>query len=204
MRLSLLGPPGAGKGTQAARVSSRFGLVHLSTGAVFRDEIERGSELGRRIAGTVGAGLLVDDDTVNEVVFGRLPGVPGFILDGYPRNPTQAGSLDAFLGCGCALDGVVFLEVGEDEILNRLGGRLSCPSCGPVAVNGSTLCPACGAALNRRPDDAPEVIRRRFAEYRRVTDPLLEYYGDRVTPVDGSGSIEEVWSRLEEAVAGWA
>lgn len=204
MRLSLLGPPGAGKGTQAARVSSRFGLVHLSTGAVFREEIERGSELGRRIAGTVGAGLLVDDETVNEVVFGRLPGVSGFVLDGYPRNPSQAGSLDSFLGCGCALDGVVFLEVGEDEILNRLGGRLSCPSCGPVATPDSIRCPACGAALNRRPDDAPEVIRRRFAEYHRVTDPLLEYYGDRVTRVDGSGSIGEVWSRLEEAVAGWA
>lgn len=203
MRISLLGPPGAGKGTQAARAAARFGLAHLSTGAIFREEIGRGTSLGREIEGTVKAGLLVADDVVDRVVFRRIAGPGGFVLDGYPRNLSQARSLDAFLEGSVPLDGAVFLDVSEGEVLRRLGDRYTCPSCGPVRAPGGA-CPSCGKALERRSDDSPEVIRRRFQEYHRVTGPLLSYYGQRLARIDGDAEVDEVWSRLEQAVQGWA
>lgn len=203
MRISLLGPPGAGKGTQAARAAARFGLAHLSTGAIFREEIGKGTALGREIESTVEAGLLVADDTVDRVVFSRIGGKSGFVLDGYPRNLSQARSLDSFLERTEPLDGAVFLDVSEEEVLKRLGDRCTCPSCGPVRAPGGA-CPSCGKALERRPDDEPGVIRRRFQEYHRVTGPLLSYFGERLSRVDGNAGVEEVWSRLEEAVKAWA
>jgi adenylate kinase len=206
MRVSLLGPPGSGKGTQAARLSARFGLAHVSTGEVFRDEIARCTDLGRRIAGAVEAGLLVDDATVNEVVFGRLDTLEGFVLDGYPRSRFQAESLDGYLGTGRRLDGVVFLDVDRDEVVRRLGGRLSCPSCGYVrtAGEGAGSCPGCGAVLVRRADDSPEVILKRIGEYMKATEPLVEHYGSRLLRIDGSGTIEEVWAGIEKAAERWA
>lgn len=203
MRISLLGPPGAGKGTQAARAAARFGLAHLSTGAIFREEIAKGTALGREIEETVKAGLLVADGTVDRVVFSRIGGEGGFILDGYPRTLTQARSLDSFLDRSLPLDGAVFLDVSEEEVLKRLCGRYDCPSCGPVRAPGGA-CPVCGNALDRRPDDEPTVIRRRFQEYHRATGPLLSYFGDRLCTVDGNMGVEEVWSKLEEALKTWA
>ncbi|MDM7993828.1 MAG: nucleoside monophosphate kinase [Candidatus Fermentibacter sp.] len=203
MRISLLGPPGAGKGTQAARAAARFGLAHLSTGAIFREEIGRGTPLGREIEGIVKAGLLVADETVDRVVFSRIDGPGGFVLDGYPRNIAQARSLDAFLADSVPIDGAVFLDVSEGEVLRRLGDRYTCPSCGPVRAPGGA-CPSCGRTLERRADDEPEVIRRRFQEYHRVTGPLLSYYGPRLARIDGDAGVEEVWSRLEQAVMPWA
>lgn len=203
MRISLLGPPGAGKGTQAARAAARFGLAHLSTGAIFREEIGRGTPLGREIGGIVKAGLLVADETVDRVVFSRIEGPGGFVLDGYPRNLSQARSLDAFLAASVPLDGAVFLDVSEGEVLRRLGDRYTCPSCGPVRSQGGA-CLTCGKALERRADDEPEVVRRRFQEYHRVTGPLLSYFGPRLARIDGDAGVEEVWSRLEKAVMPWA
>ena len=211
MRLVFLGPPGSGKGTEAAIVSDRTGVPHLSTGDLFRDEIARGTDLGLRIERMVSGGGLVDDDLVNRVVFGRLKGLEGFILDGYPRTVAQAEGLDEHLSRGVALDAVVHLDVPDDEIEKRLAGRLVCPGCGYTgnlrhlegedAVDPS--CPVCGERLIQRSDDTPEKVSKRLAVYREQTAPLLGYYESRMIEVDGVGSIEEVADRIMERIATW-
>jgi adenylate kinase len=204
MRLVLLGAPGSGKGTQAARLATRFGLEHISTGAVFRDEVERRTPLGLVISETVRGGLLVDDATVNMVVFGRLNGSERFLLDGYPRNRGQAGSLDGFLEGRFPLTGVLFLDVPDGEVARRLGGRISCRECGGLGTGEpGDACPACGGPMDRREDDSPAVVARRLSEYRTATAPLLEYYAGRLLRIDGTGGVDEVWNRVSTAVAGW-
>jgi adenylate kinase len=204
VRLVLFGPPGSGKGTQAGRICARFGLTHLSTGNILREEIGRCTPLGLKVEGIVKSGALVDDSTVNAVVFGRLGEVDGFLLDGYPRNTSQAVSLDGFLGSGRPLTCAVMLRVEDSEVVDRLAGRASCGSCGFTGRAGSgSACPSCGGALSRRPDDDPGVICRRLEEYRRSTAPLEAYYGSRMCAVDGTGTVDEVWSRIEEVLTGW-
>lgn len=204
MRIVLLGAPGSGKGTQAARLATRFGLEHISTGAVFRDEVERRTPLGRVISETVRSGLLVDDATVNRVVFGRLNGSERFLLDGYPRNRSQAQSLDGFLEGRFPLTGVLLLDVPDGEAARRLGGRVSCPACGGPGTGGpGDACPACGGPMERRTDDSPAVVARRLSEYRTAIAPLLEYYAGRILRIDGTGGVDEVWNRVSTAVAGW-
>jgi len=204
VRLVLFGPPGSGKGTQAGRICARFGLTHLSTGNILREEIGRGTPLGLKVEGIVKSGALVDDSTVNAVVFGRLGEVEGFLLDGYPRNTAQAASLDGFLGSGRPLTCALMLRVEDSEVAGRLAGRASCASCGFTGRAGAdSSCPSCGGALERRPDDDPKVIARRLEEYRRSTAPLEDYYGSRLCKVDGTGSVEEVWSRIEGVLAAW-
>jgi adenylate kinase len=206
MRLVLFGPPGSGKGTQAARICAGFGLVHLSTGNILREEMERGSELGKRISAVVESGVLVDDSTVNEIVFSRLAETDEFLLDGYPRNTGQALALDSFLGPARAIHCAVLLRVPEDDIIRRLSGRVSCPACGFTGTTSQdrARCPSCEGGLVRRPDDSPEVIRRRLSEYRDNTLPLESFYADRLREVDGSGSIDQVWSRLQEVLGHWS
>ncbi len=206
MRLVLLGPPGSGKGTQAALICAEFGLQHLSTGNMLRDEIARRSDLGLEVEATVRSGALVDDATVNRIVFARLDRDDSFLLDGYPRNASQAGALDGYLGDGRALSGAVLLRVPGDEVVRRLSGRMTCSACGFTGsgATGGGCCPGCGGLLEVRPDDSPEVILRRLGEYARSTAPLESYYGSRLLAVDGSGSVDEVWVRLREALVRWS
>jgi adenylate kinase len=206
MRLVLFGPPGSGKGTQAGRICARYGLEHLSTGNILREEMERGTELGVRISGIVRSGALVDDSTVNSIVFGRLSGSEAFLLDGYPRNTGQAEALDEFLGDARGVQCALLLRVSEEEIVRRLSGRVSCPGCGftGTAEGNGAGCPSCGGGLVRRPDDGPEVIRRRLSEYRGSTLPLEGYYAGRLCPVDGSGTVDQVWARLQEVLGRWS
>jgi adenylate kinase len=207
-KLMMLGPPGAGKGTQAQRLAEDFGLPQISTGDMLRSARRKGSELGLEAARYMDAGDLVPDSVVIGLVAERLAEPDaggGFILDGFPRTVEQAESLDEM---GVELQAVVNIIVSEQEVVRRLGGRLSCPNCGasfhevfqPPAAEG--VCDECGQALVRREDDRPEAIRERLKAYDAKTEPLVDYYRGRglLHEVDGQGSPDEVYGRIEEAI----
>jgi adenylate kinase len=207
-KLMFLGPPGAGKGTQAQRLADDFGIPQISTGDMLREARRKGTELGKKAAEYMDAGDLVPDDVVIGIVAERLEeedAQAGFILDGFPRTVAQA---EALAEMGVELDGVVNIEVGEDEVIRRLGGRLSCPSCGasfhaefnPPAEEG--VCDKCGADLVKRPDDQPDAIRQRLQSYEEKTSPLVEFYDEKgkLLDVDGEGSPSEVEERIRAVV----
>jgi adenylate kinase len=204
-RLVLLGPPGAGKGTQAALLAEEFGVPHISTGDIFRGEIESGSDLGRRAKEYVESGALVPDDLVIEMVRRRLAEADaqrGFVLDGFPRTAEQAEALERILSQagGKKLDAVLVLELDDETVVDRLSQRYTCVACGEV-YNLQTrrprqegVCDSCGGALKRRSDDEPETIRARLRRYSEETEPLIDYYRDRAVAfsVRADGAIEAV------------
>ena len=207
-RLMFLGPPGAGKGTQAQRLADDLGIPQISTGDMLREARRKGSELGRKAGEFMDAGELVPDSVVIGIVKERLEEADaqnGFILDGFPRTVAQAEALAAM---GVELEGVVNIRVSQDEVLRRLGGRLTCPGCGasyheefsPPNVAG--ICDKCGGELVRRPDDQPDAIRQRLESYQAKTAPLIAFY-DRLgslIDVDGEGAPSLVETRIREAV----
>lgn len=209
MRVTFFGPPGSGKGTQAEMISEYYGLEHLSTGVLLREEIRSGSKLGDRIRETVESGRLVGDDIVNREVFQRIEDVEDFLLDGYPRNMAQAQELDRHLeALGRPLSGAVFLQVPDDEVIRRLTGRLVC-ACADGTRHSSgfsegDVCPECGTAFVRRIDDSGEVVDNRLRHYHSLTSGLKGYYRGRLLSVDGTGTVEQVFSRLREALRPWA
>ncbi|OPL19946.1 MAG: hypothetical protein AVO35_00360 [Candidatus Aegiribacteria sp. MLS_C] len=209
MRVTFFGPPGSGKGTQAERISEYYGLEHLSTGVLLREEIRSGSELGEIIRDTVESGRLVGDDIVNREVFGRIADVEDFLLDGYPRNIAQASDLDGYLDdLGRPLSGAVFIQVPDEEVIRRLTGRLVC-ACADGTRHSSgfeegDICPECGNAFVRRIDDNREVVDNRLRQYHSLTAGLEDYYRGRLLSVDGMGSVEEVFRKLREALRPWA
>jgi adenylate kinase len=186
MRLVLLGPPGAGKGTQADLLAERFRIPRISTGDMLREAARDGSELGKKAKEYTDRGLLVPDDMIVSLVKGRLcePDCDlGFLLDGFPRTVSQAEALTGLLAAeGQALDAVVDLEVDTEELIRRLSGRRTCPVCGrsyhivtrPPKVPG--MCDYTHGPLVQRDDDGEAVIRERLAEYHRRTEPLADYY----------------------------
>jgi adenylate kinase len=212
VRLVLFGAPGVGKGTQAQGLQKRFGAPHVSTGDMLRAAIREGTPLGRQARAVVERGELVPDALVSALVAERLgrPDVrEGFILAGYPRTVRQAADLDASLrDLGSAVDVVVNLEVPSAEIVERLAGRRSCPSCGATyhvrfqPARGGDRCDNCGGALTQRLDDAPDVVQGRLRVYEAQTAPVLEHYRGRglLVDVDGRGTPEEVGTRIVEAV----
>jgi adenylate kinase len=198
-----MGMPGVGKGTQAARLSTRFGVPHLSTGDVLRQAIRGGSALGQRVRGVLDAGALVSDDLMAEVLSEPLLAARnGFILDGFPRTAEQVTILDRLLGS--PLDAVVLLNAPEAEIVRRLSGRRVCPQCSavyhadhrPPRVAG--VCDVCQAAVSQRPDDREEVVRERLRVYREQTMPVIEAYRQRglLREADASGDAAAVYARL--------
>ena len=204
MIVTCCGSPGSGKGTQAELAAEAVGLAHVSTGGHFRREIREDTALGREIREVIEGGNLVPDRLVNRIVFDLLDGLPGVLLDGYPRNVFQARSLDAFLEKqGRRLDLAVFLDVPEAEAVGRLEGRKHCASCGAPASSTDETCGACGSGLVRRNDDDPAVIHRRFVEYHRQTRPLERYYHDRLVMVNGLGTVEQVHRRVLKAMEPW-
>lgn len=214
MLIVFLGPPGAGKGTQASRVSAKYGMPKISTGDMLREAVSTGTELGRRVASIMDAGELVDDATMAQVVRERLlqdDVATGAILDGYPRTRVQAEGFDALLAGTPfgSVDLVIFLDVPEDQLVSRLSNRRACPSCGanyhlqlhPPATEG--VCDRCGASLVQREDDSEHVVRDRLAVYRRQTEPLVEYYRGRgvLERIDGSQGIDAVFVELDEVIS---
>jgi adenylate kinase len=208
-----LGPPGAGKGTQAKRLSTLYGVPHLSTGDMLRDHVHRGTELGKKAKPIMDRGDLVPDDIVLGMVEDRVAQTDcakGFVFDGFPRTMPQAMALDqVFEKKHFPRPLVVNFHVDYDELLHRVSGRRMCSVNGeiyniyeaPPKVEG--LCDKCGGKLIQRTDDRVEVVRDRLAAFSRQTQPLIEYYrshGD-LNEIDGAASVEEVSRRLEQILA---
>ena len=214
MNLILLGPPGAGKGTQAKLLAQDLGVPHVSTGDMFRDHKARGTELGKKIQAVMDAGGLVTDEITNALVDDRLsrPDVArGLILDGYPRTTAQAEHLqDVLKALGRRIDRVVSYEIAIELVVERIGGRRSCPKCGAVyhvtanPPRQAGLCDKDGTALVHRDDDQPENVKKRMQEYALKTQPLKRFYQERglVSEVDGAGAPEKILAATRAALKG--
>ncbi|MCX7926371.1 MAG: adenylate kinase [Fimbriimonadales bacterium] len=202
MRLVFLGAPGAGKGTQAKRLEAEKGWTVVATGDLLRAAIAQNTPLGQQAQAYIQRGELVPDPLVNQIVAERIATLESFILDGYPRNLTQAEMLESILTQ--PLDAVIYFEISEDALIERLGGRRVCPQCNAVyhiTANPSKAgdqCEHCGATLVTREDDQPDTIRKRFQVYREQTAPLIDYYRQRglLRTVNADASPEEVYQRL--------
>ncbi|MFQ9980568.1 MAG: adenylate kinase [Finegoldia magna] len=208
MRLILLGPPGAGKGTQAKRVIEEFDIPHISTGDIFRKNIKEKTELGQKVEGLLAQGKLVPDELTIEIVWDRLDQEDcknGFLLDGFPRTIPQAEALDEGLAKrGLKLDRVLNIDVDKDSLVKRLSGRRVCPNCGasyhidnnPTKVDG--ICDACQTPVIQREDDQEETVLDRIKVYDSQTKPLVDFYNkqDLVFTVDGTLPIDEITNKL--------
>jgi len=211
MRLVLLGPPGIGKGTQARRLQEAYAWQIIATGDLLREAMANQTPLGEQARAYIQRGELVPDELVNQIVFERLQTLESFLLDGYPRNLSQAQTLDNFLqAVQRPLHAVLAFELDDEQIVARLSGRRVCPQCGAIyhiVANPSRAgdqCEKCGAALVTREDDQPEVIRRRLAVYREQTEPLIAYYAQQsiLRRIDASGDPETVYARVRRAIFG--
>ena len=211
MRLVLLGPPGAGKGTQAKVLSEKLSLAHISTGDMFRQASKSGNELGKRLADYMNRGVLVPDEVVNQIVIERLSKADikdaGFILDGYPRTKEQARALDTALDeMGIHLDMVIYMKTSKGVILSRLTGRRICRQCGSIFhVQNITpkipgVCDYCGGELYQRDDDKEETVLKRLQVYHDQTKELIDYYSknDVLKTVSGDLEVRQLYDVLYE------
>jgi adenylate kinase len=212
MNIILIGPPGAGKGTQAKRMIDRLGVPQISTGDMFRAAVKDGTPMGKKAKEYMDKGALVPDEVVIGVVnerFGKPDCKKGFILDGFPRTLEQAKALDGLLKkLGTRLDHVVVIEVPDDYLVDRLTGRRTCRGCNymhhikydPPKKPG--VCDKCGGELYQRDDDKEETIRQRLKTYHDQTSPLIKYYSTQgvVRKIDGTGSMEQVQNAIKTAI----
>jgi adenylate kinase len=207
----LLGPPGAGKGTQAVRLAGELGIVHVATGDLFRENLGQGTDLGKRAKGYMEAGKLVPDELVLEMLFDRV-GQPdcaeGYLLDGFPRTLPQAEALTKSLAEKPYQ--TLLLEVPDEILVDRAGGRLLCRGCSnihhatfsPPKADG--VCDACGGELYRRKDDTPDVVRERLKVFHGETQPMIDYFRERgsLAAVDGSQAPDDVFAALKTRLRG--
>ena len=213
LNLVLLGPPGSGKGTQGERLQQDFRLPYYATGDILRAAVRDGTELGRKAKEYMDRGDLVPDELMVDVIAERVAArdaADGFILDGFPRTTAQAEALDAKLAeLGRELSAAVLIDVPDEEVMRRLGGRRTCVKHGHIfhvefdPPKEEGVCDVCGASLVIRDDDKPEVIRNRLDQYRSKTRPVVSYYEERgiLKQVDGSLPPDEVTERIEALVA---
>ncbi|KAB3528870.1 adenylate kinase [Alkaliphilus serpentinus] len=205
MRIILMGPPGAGKGTQAVAISEHFNIPHISTGDIFRYNIKEGTELGKKAKSFMDQGLLVPDEIVVAIVEDRLKKddcLNGFLLDGFPRTVPQAEALDiALKNMSMELDRVINIEVDKEILIDRAVGRRICKECGAtyhISYNPSAkgdICEKCGGSLYQRDDDNEATVTRRIEVYLKETLPLIEYYQNKnkLTVIDGQQDIDKVF-----------
>ena len=208
MKIIFLGAPGAGKGTQAEKVSARLGIPTISTGAIIRAAVQNGTKMGLEAKKFIEAGAFVSDDLVIEIVKERLAKSDcdkGYILDGFPRSVPQAAALEEM---GVVLDKVVSLEISDEAIIERMSGRRVCSKCGKtfhvehIPSNRGDICDVCDGHLAIRADDAPDVVRSRLEVYHSVTEPLKDYYREKgiLCTVEGADGIEITTQRTFEAL----
>ncbi|MFE5732400.1 adenylate kinase, partial [Streptomyces sp. NPDC056528] len=213
MRIVLVGPPGAGKGTQAAFLAKNLDIPHISTGDLFRANISQGTELGLKAKAFMDAGDLVPDEVTIGMAKDRMEqpdAVNGFLLDGFPRNVAQAEALDAVLKAeGMELDAVLDLEVPEDEVVKRIAGRRICRKDSAhvfhVTYNAPKtegVCDVCGGELYQRDDDSEETVRRRLEVYHTQTEPIIDYYRAQnlVVTISALGKVDEVTAKAMDAL----
>jgi len=209
MHLVIVGPPGAGKGTQAEKLSREFSLLHISTSYIFRNAVKEGTEMGRKAKEYMDKGTLVPDEIVIGIVRERLanPEVAGgVILDGFPRTLAQAEALDKVLQeLGTDFQAVINVEVDEEELINRLTGRRVCRNCGTIyhikfyPPKVRTICDYCGGELYQRSDDAIDTIKERLVIYKKKTQPMIEYYQRKgiIKNFDGAKKIDDVFADIK-------
>ncbi len=212
LRTILLGPPGAGKGTQAAKIVEKYEIPHISTGDIFRENIKKQTTLGIKAQEYMNKGELVPDDLVIEIATTRLLEYDcknGFLLDGFPRTVYQAEKLDEFLNShGLELTKVINIAAPDDELISRIAGRRVCKACGAsfhivnIPSKKEGICDVCGGELMQRDDDTEETVKNRIAVYKAQTFPLVEYYKstERLATVDGTGPLEEVFAEITAAL----
>lgn len=214
MRIVLVGPPGAGKGTQAAFLAKNLSIPHISTGDLFRANISQGTELGKQAKAFMDAGNLVPDEVTIGMAKDRMEkpdAVNGFLLDGFPRNVSQAEALDASLKAdGQQLDAVLDLEVPEDEVVKRIAGRRICRNDSSHVFHVSYskpktegVCDVCGGELYQRGDDKEETVRKRLDVYHRETEPIIDHYKAQglVVTISALGKVDEVTKRAMDALS---
>ena len=210
MKIIMLGAPGAGKGTQAKKIAEKYQIPHISTGDIFRANIKNGTELGKKAKTYMDQGLLVPDELVCDLVVDRVQQddcKKGYILDGFPRTIPQAESLDAALSrLGEAVDYAINVEVPDENIVTRMGGRRGCVGCGATyhlvyaAPKKEGICDNCGAELILRDDDKPETVQKRLGVYHEQTQPLIDYYTKKgiLKEVDGTMDMGDVFKAIVE------
>ena len=208
MKIIMLGAPGAGKGTQAKKISEKYQIPHISTGDIFRANIKNGTELGKKAKTYMDQGLLVPDELVVDLVVDRVNQddcANGYVLDGFPRTIPQAEALDAALAkLGQKVDYAINVEVPDENIVNRMSGRRACVDCGatyhivyaPTKVEN--ICDKCGGTLILRDDDKPETVTKRLGVYHEQTQPLIDYYTTQgvLKTVDGTRDLNEVFQEI--------
>ena len=206
MNIVLLGAPGAGKGTQAAKLVEEFGTPHISTGDMLRAAVKAGTELGKKAKSFMDAGELVSDDVIIGLVTESL-GEPDtekvFILDGFPRTSAQAVALDAELSkLGSPLSAALLIDVDSEVIVKRLTSRRMCKDCGFIGSEANAQCPKCGGEMYQRDDDKPETIKNRLDVYEKSTSPLVDYYRGQglLKSVNGDQARETVYGDVKEAL----
>ncbi|WP_328776002.1 adenylate kinase [Streptomyces goshikiensis] len=213
MRIVLVGPPGAGKGTQAAFLAKNLSIPHISTGDLFRANISKGTELGRKAKAIMEAGQLVPDEITIAMAQDRMEqadAAGGFLLDGFPRNVSQAEALDAYLKAGdLKLDAVLDLEVEEDEVVKRIAGRRVCRNDSShvfhvtyAAPKAEGVCDTCGGELYQRGDDSEETVRNRLDVYHTQTEPIIDYYKAQglLVTIPALGEVADVTQRAMDAL----
>ena len=208
MRIIMLGAPGAGKGTQAKKIAEKYGIPHISTGDIFRANIKNGTELGKKAKTDMDQGLLVPDELTCDLVVDRIAQEDcknGYVLDGFPRTIPQAEALKAALGkMGTTIDYAINVEVPDENIVKRMGGRRACLACGctyHVVYNApkvEDVCDVCGAKLVLRDDDKPETVKKRLDVYHEQTQPLIDFYDKEgvLVEVDGTQNLEDVFQAI--------